>query len=93
MINFANLDNRWLAVQVRAGWEMRVARSMRRRGYEDFVPSYRQERSWSDRTITLDIPIFTGYVFIRFCVNNKQPVGLLPHSQFGNASLHECAFG
>jgi transcription antitermination factor NusG len=51
---------------------------MRRRGYEDSLPSYRQERSWSDRTIPLDIPIFTKYVFIGFCVNNKQLVISIP---------------
>jgi transcription antitermination factor NusG len=78
MVNFASLHNRWLAVQVRAGWEMKTARSVRERGYEEFVPSCPQQHRWSDRITTRDAPIFTGYVFIRFSAENQHAIISIP---------------
>jgi transcription termination/antitermination protein NusG len=78
MVNFANFHNRWLALQVRPGWEMKTARSVRARGYEELVPSHRHEHTWSDRKITRDVPIFTGYVFIRFRADNEQAIISVP---------------
>jgi transcription antitermination factor NusG len=78
MVNFSTFHNRWLALQVRPGWEMKTARSVRERGYEELVPSYRQQYRWSDRRVTRDVPIFTGYVFIRFHADNKQPIISVP---------------
>jgi len=78
MVNFANFHNRWLAVQVRPGWEIKTARSVKERGYEEFVPSCPQQRRWSDRITTRDTPIFTGYVFIRFRAENQRAIISIP---------------
>jgi hypothetical protein len=90
MINFANLDNRWLVVQVQAGWEMRVARGMRRQGYEDFVPSYRQERSWS-------VALLKQSAFVEIEGHDSEciptdTVELIPRLRSTNASFQEYAF-
>jgi transcription antitermination factor NusG len=33
--------------------------------YEAFLPVYRKTREWSDRSKSLEIPLFSGYVFCR----------------------------
>lgn len=73
-----NLHNRWVAAQVRAGWEMKIGCGLRQRGYEELIPSYQQKRRWSDRIKTVEVPLFTGYVFLRFRADNRQPVVSTP---------------
>jgi len=76
--NSEKLDNRWLAVQVRSGWELRTAYALKERGYEEFVPLRQQKRRWSDRTKVVSIPLFSGYVFLRFSLRNQQPIVTAP---------------
>src|SRR5690242_20470773 len=76
--NSEKLDNRWLAVQVRSGWELRTAYALKERGYEEFVPLRQHKRRWSDRTKVVSIPLFSGYVFLRFSLRNQQPIVTAP---------------
>lgn len=55
----------WLAVHVWAGREQISARHLRLRGYEVFLPCYRERRRWSDRVKTIERALFDGYVFCR----------------------------
>jgi len=55
----------WYALHVRAKAEKAVARGIREKGYEDFLPLYRSARRWSDRVTRVDEPLFPGYVFCR----------------------------
>ena len=78
MLNLAHLDNHWLALQVRSNWELRTAYILRDRGYEEFVPCYKQTRKWSDRTKAVQVPLFTGYVFCRFRAENRHAIISIP---------------
>ncbi|MBN9662333.1 MAG: hypothetical protein J0H49_29310 [Acidobacteria bacterium] len=51
---------------------------LRERGFEEFTPSYRVERQWSDRIKSIDQPLFPGYVFCRLNVNDRMPVLTVP---------------
>jgi transcription antitermination factor NusG len=64
----------WYAVQVRYQNELRTARFLREKGYEEFVPFYRTRRQWSDRVKEMDVPLFPGYVFCRFDAQRWLPV-------------------
>lgn len=77
-LQLENLDNRWLALQVRSKWETRAAFGLQSRGYEYFVPLYQQKRLWSDRSKIVEVPLFPGYVFFRFNAQNEQPVISIP---------------
>jgi transcription termination/antitermination protein NusG len=55
----------WFAVQVRGGREQSCAEQLRVRGYEIFLPCYRERRRWSDRVKHVERPLFAGYVFSR----------------------------
>lgn len=55
----------WLAVQVRAGREFLSARHLTGRGYDIFLPAYRDRHRWSDRVTTVNRALFAGYLFCR----------------------------
>ena len=55
----------WFAVQVWSGREHLSARHLSQRGYEVFLPSYRDRRRWSDRIKVVERALFAGYVFCR----------------------------
>jgi transcription antitermination factor NusG len=73
-----NLDKRWLCVQVKSGGELRSALGLRERGYESFVPVFEQKRRWSDRVKIVQVPLFTGYAFLRFNAGNSHPAVAAP---------------
>ena len=60
-------DNRsWFAIRVRSNYERITGAHLRERGYDQFAPSYRSERRWSDRTKEIEQLLFPGYIFCRF---------------------------
>lgn len=55
----------WFAVQVLCRHERKVALVLQHHGYQQFLPTYRAARKWSDRTKVLEMPLFPTYVFCR----------------------------
>lgn len=68
----------WYAVQVRSRHEDVVARHLRVRSLEAFLPLYRQRHRWSDRFKEVDLPLFPGYVFCQLNPLNRLPVLSVP---------------
>ena len=68
----------WYALQVRPRFEKAIASSLLNKGYEGFLPLYRQKRRWSDRIKEVQVPFFPGYLFCRFDVNKRLPVLTTP---------------
>jgi transcription antitermination factor NusG len=68
----------WFALQVRSNHEQVAALHLRSRGYEEFSPSYKVERQWSDRKKTADQSLFPGYVFCRLNARDRLPVLTVP---------------
>jgi transcription antitermination factor NusG len=64
----------WYALRVRSNSEFTVGTLLRSKGIEEFVPTYKLHRRWSDRVKELPRPLFAGYVFCRMDVNNRLPV-------------------
>jgi len=64
----------WYALQVRPRFEKVVATILRDKGYEEYLPCYKSRRRWSDRSKTIELPLFPGYTFCRVDVLNKLPV-------------------
>jgi transcription antitermination factor NusG len=87
-MNLSEYHNQWLAVQVRPRFEQAVAHILQSKGYQEFVPTYRSRRKWSDRDKELDFPLFTGYVFCRFDKAIPWPIngtpGVVRLVRFGN---------
>jgi len=78
-------DVRWYALHVRSRFEKVVSRNLQSRGYEEFLPTYQRKHQWSDRVKEIELPLFPGYVFCRFNVNDRLPVLTIPgvHSIVG----------
>jgi transcription antitermination factor NusG len=55
----------WFAVQVWTGREHRCAAGLEHRGYEVFLPTYCEQRRWSDRVKHTVRALFAGYLFCR----------------------------
>ncbi len=53
----------WFAFRVRSRHEKLVSSSLRGKGYTEFLPLSRSNRKWSDRSVTLELPLFPGYIF------------------------------
>lgn len=68
----------WYALCVRSKYEKRVADALTSKGYDCLLPVYREQRKWSDRTKTLELPLFPGYVFSRFDVEVRLPILTTP---------------
>lgn len=73
-----NANYRWYAVRVRSQHEDIVVRHLRGRGMESFLPLYKRKRTWSDRLMELEEPLFPGYVFCQFDPLNRLPVLTVP---------------
>lgn len=64
----------WFALTARPRHEKVVAGNLRSKGLEAFVPLYRARRRWTDRIQSVDLPLFPGYVFCRFCFATRLQV-------------------
>ena len=71
-------SNSWYAVRVRSRFENVVAKHLHARGYELFLPLYKDQRQWSDRLSEIELPLFPGYVFCRFNPVNRLPILSIP---------------
>jgi len=59
-------EPKWFAVYTTSRHEKRVAQHLAQREIEHYLPLYRSARKWSDGSrVTLDLPLFPGYLFVR----------------------------
>jgi len=72
------LEQRWYAVYTCANHERRAASEIEKRGVEHFFPVYRSVRRWKDRRVSLDLPLFPGYVFVRLALRDRLRVLQIP---------------
>ena len=64
----------WFALQVRTQHERAVSDLLQVKGYEWFLPFYKCRKRWSDRIKEVDAPLFPGYLFCRFDVQERLPI-------------------
>jgi transcriptional antiterminator NusG len=68
----------WFALAVKPRHEKSVAQRLSNKGLESLLPLYRASRQWTDRLKTIDLPLFPGYVFCRFDLDNRRAVCSTP---------------
>lgn len=75
----SNLHNRqWYALQIRPRFEKLAARHLNDKGYEGYLPIYTSRRRWSDRMKEVEVPLFPGYTFCRFDIQQRLPILVAP---------------
>jgi transcription antitermination factor NusG len=61
----------WFVLFVRTNQEKTTAATLNTLGIEHFLPTFRSIRQWKDRRVTLEMPLFPGYVFVRFAYKER----------------------
>jgi transcription antitermination factor NusG len=64
-------ETSWYAAYTSANHEKRVAQQLGVREVEHFLPVYASVRRWKDRRVTLNLPLFPGYVFVRLSLRDR----------------------
>jgi transcription antitermination factor NusG len=72
------LEQRWYAAYTCANHEKRVAAEVEARGTENFLPTFSSVRRWKDRRVSLDLPLFPGYVFVRLALRDRLRILQVP---------------
>ncbi len=62
----AQPEPKWFAVYTNSRHEKRVDQHLSMRQIEHYLPLYRAQRKWSNGLkVTLELPLFPGYIFVR----------------------------
>lgn len=68
----------WHVLHVAPNHEKKVAIHLLYSSVEHFLPLYSEKSRWSDRSVTLERPLFPGYIFVRFARQSRRTVISLP---------------
>lgn len=68
----------WYAVYTFAQHEKSVARQLEMRSLESYLPQYEKMSRWKDRKVKLQLPLFSGYVFVHMALEEKLRVLQIP---------------
>lgn len=60
-----NEERLWFPLHVRARHERTIRDELVNQGYEVYLPMVKRRRRWSDRYKIVELPLFSGYLFIR----------------------------
>ena len=81
----------WYAIRVKSRHERVVATAVDQEGVEAFLPVYRCLHTWSDRSKSVTLPLFPGYVFCRLRAEDRFPLltirGVLHFAGFGKTPV------
>ena len=72
------LEPHWYAAYTCANHEKRVAAELLARGFTHFLPLYSSMRRWKDRRVSLEMPLFPGYVFVRVALGDRLSLWQVP---------------
>jgi len=78
IVDYSGSNRSWFAIRVRSNSERITVAHLRERGYDQFAPSYRLQRRWSDRTKEIEHYLFPGYIFCRFDPGDRLSVLTAP---------------
>jgi transcription antitermination factor NusG len=56
----------WFALKVNTRSESLASKALTNRGYETFSPTHPERRRYTDRFKIVDVPVFPGYVLVRW---------------------------
>jgi transcription antitermination factor NusG len=79
----SNSQRDWFAVYTASNHEKKVMQHLEMRNIETFLPLYKVIRKWKNRTtVQLELPLFTGYVFVRIARSESARVLSVPNVRF-----------
>ena len=76
-LRVATLPTTWYAVQTRSRHEKFVCHHFQNRGIAHYLPIVTEIHRWSDRKKKVELPLFSGYVFVQVPPTNEERVRVL----------------
>jgi transcription antitermination factor NusG len=73
-----DVERPWSVLHVVANHEKSVAKHLTVRDVEHYLPLYHERSQWTDRRVSLERPLFPGYVFVRITPQTRIPVISIP---------------
>ena len=70
-------ESSWYAVHTRARHEKRIAAQFEEKHVCTFLPVLRQIHRWSDRRISVEVPMFSCYAFVRMVQTSDERLKVL----------------
>ena len=64
----------WYALRTRSRHEKMVRDQLVQQGIEPLLPTVKRLNQWKDRKKEVEVPLFSGYCFVRFTSDQKLPV-------------------
>jgi transcription elongation factor/antiterminator RfaH len=64
----------WYAAYTKSRHEKHVQKQFERRSIESFLPLYQTIHRWKDRRTPVQLPLFPGYIFVRFGLSRRLDV-------------------
>jgi transcriptional antiterminator NusG len=81
----------WYAIRTRSRHEKMVADQLQRQEIESFLPLVKRTRKWSDRTKEVELPLFSGYNFVRLAFASPDRLRVLQtHGVAGFVGINGC---
>jgi len=67
----------WYALRTRSRHERVVNQQLVSNGFETFLPTLTETHRWSDRKKVVEVPLFSGYTFVRFTYSHEERIRVL----------------
>jgi transcription antitermination factor NusG len=64
----------WYALRTKSRHEKVVRDQLDKQGIEPLLPTVKRLSQWKDRKKEIEVPLFSGYCFVRFAQQDKVPV-------------------
>ena len=64
------MKKKWIAIYTKSRHEKSVARNLKNKSFEVYLPMLKERRKWSDRKRWVEFPMFRSYVFVRTYIKN-----------------------
>lgn len=64
----------WYALRTKSRHEKLVRDQLDKQGIEPLLPTVKRLSQWKDRKKEIEVPLFSGYCFVRFAQREKTPV-------------------
>lgn len=70
----ASSQAQWYALRTKSRHEKLVRDQLEKQGIEPLLPTVKRLSQWKDRKKEIEVPLFSGYCFVKFSLENRLPV-------------------
>lgn len=73
----ASSQSQWFALRTKSRHEKLVRDQLEKQGIEPLLPTVRRLSQWKDRKKEIEVPLFSGYCFVRLSQQTKLPAQMV----------------